>query len=210
MAALTTKQIAGLEAKGFKRWTKGDMDRLYVDMDALGLNLSRYKSGNVSRAEWCGEKVSNAEGGRINDSKVYVDVATGELVVQDRSKIAWEYFDAPSIEDKARELYDEVMAEQTEQDSVENGSEQEETKMANEHMSVREAVENGVSEDGWYEMGAMDVYVEDGVVKRATVPDGLGRRTVAFYRHSPYEASEWVRADDATLADVLSGSVTHN
>lgn len=55
---LTETMIAKLESKGFKRWTKGTMDRLYIDASKLNPGCGRYAS-----------KV-----------KTYIDVMTGELV----------------------------------------------------------------------------------------------------------------------------------
>lgn len=101
---MTEETIAKYEAKGFKRWTKGSMDRLYIDVTKLGLEVSYYKTGNVSSATWCGERISNADARRFMSSKVYVDVKTGELHVQDRTTTDWHVFDQPTIEDKAREL----------------------------------------------------------------------------------------------------------
>ncbi len=85
MAALTEKDVADLESKGFKRWARGDYDRLYLNYWNYGLKLEFYKSGNISHAEFQGETVSHAEGYRLKESKVYIDVKTGELVVQTAS-----------------------------------------------------------------------------------------------------------------------------
>lgn len=101
---MTEKQIASYEAKGFNRWTKGNMDRLYINAKDLGLEVDYYKTGNVSSAKWCGESISNADGRRFLSSKVFVDVKTGELHVQDRTTVDWHNFDQPTLEDKAREL----------------------------------------------------------------------------------------------------------
>ena len=79
---INEQTIAKLEAAGFNRWTKGGHDRLYVNAETLGLKVSCYKSGNVSRAEWQGERISNADGRRLLSSKVWIDVKTGELHVR--------------------------------------------------------------------------------------------------------------------------------
>lgn len=48
---MDNKEIKALEKKGFNRWTKGDMDRLYFDIKKSGyLDVDYYKSGNVSSA----------------------------------------------------------------------------------------------------------------------------------------------------------------
>jgi hypothetical protein len=73
--------IAKLLAAGGKRWSRGSMDRIYIDATALGLKIERYKIGNVSSATWQGESISNADARRLLRSKVYVDCADGSLHV---------------------------------------------------------------------------------------------------------------------------------
>lgn len=72
--ATTEKLIATLEEKGFKHWTKGDKDRMYVDAEKLGLKVQKYGSGAVKRAEWDGEKISNREGAAMLHAKTYLDL----------------------------------------------------------------------------------------------------------------------------------------
>lgn len=52
--------IKKFEDAGFKRWTKGGYDRLYIDATACGLEYDTYKSGNISSATFNGEAISNA------------------------------------------------------------------------------------------------------------------------------------------------------
>lgn len=75
---MTAEIIAKYEAAGFKRWTKGNMDRLYINATDLGLNVEYYNTGNVRNATWQGERVSNADGRRLLATKLWVDVETGE------------------------------------------------------------------------------------------------------------------------------------
>lgn len=77
---LNEMQITALEGKGFNRWTKGNMDRLYINADALGLEVERYNTGNVSSAYWQGERISNSRGSAMLYAKTYIDIATGKLV----------------------------------------------------------------------------------------------------------------------------------
>lgn len=70
----TEKLITALEERGFKRWTKGDKDRMYVDAEKLGLKVQKYGSGAVKRAEWQGEKISNREGASMLHAKTYLDL----------------------------------------------------------------------------------------------------------------------------------------
>jgi hypothetical protein len=44
---MTTFQIIGLAAKGFKRWTKEGMDRMYIGAHALGLSCDYYNTGKA-------------------------------------------------------------------------------------------------------------------------------------------------------------------
>ena len=76
---MTTERIGALEAKGFKRWQKGKMDRLYINAKELGLECTYYNTGNIRSASFNGERISNSEARRIRDAKTYIDVATGEL-----------------------------------------------------------------------------------------------------------------------------------
>jgi hypothetical protein len=75
-----------LTAIGGRRWQKNGMDRIYLN-DAhqyLGLEVNRYKSGNISSAWLDDEKISNSEAGRIAAAmdKVFYDLTTGELRIQ--------------------------------------------------------------------------------------------------------------------------------
>lgn len=70
----TEKLITALEERGFKHWTKGDKDRMYVDAETLGLKVQKYGSGAVKRAEWGGEKISNRAGTAMLHAKTYLDL----------------------------------------------------------------------------------------------------------------------------------------
>lgn len=78
-ATATEKLITALEEKGFKRWTKGDKDRMYIDADKLGLKVQKYGSGAVKHAEWDGEKISNREGTAMLHAKTYLDLQTMQV-----------------------------------------------------------------------------------------------------------------------------------
>lgn len=77
---LTDNEIKTLEAVGFKRWTKGDFDRLYIDPIKIGLMVDRYRTGNIAYAEWQGEKISNNRAKELINTKVFIDVTDGEVV----------------------------------------------------------------------------------------------------------------------------------
>lgn len=95
---LNEKQITALEEKGFRRWTKGNMDRLCINAETLGLEIERFKTGNVCSAYYRGEKISNKRGSEMVSAKTYIDIETGELHATN-----W------TIEQDAQQLYDETM-----------------------------------------------------------------------------------------------------
>ena len=74
------ERIEELEELGFKRWQKGQFDRLYINADKLGLECRYYKTGNIKSAWFGGEEISNSEGYRMKAAKTYIDVATGEVI----------------------------------------------------------------------------------------------------------------------------------
>lgn len=83
---MTETMIKKLEAKGFKRWTKGEHDRLYANVEDFGLELHHYNSGNISSATLNGEKISNSYGAEIKrNTSIYLNVNDGELYLTDRA-----------------------------------------------------------------------------------------------------------------------------
>ena len=70
-----------------KRWTKGNHDRVYLNVDALAnairLETDRYNSGNISSATLDGERISNTHAREILESlsgaRAYCDARTGRL-----------------------------------------------------------------------------------------------------------------------------------
>lgn len=77
-------------------------------------------------------------------------------------------------------------------------------------MLARDAVAQGINEDGWYELnedGSCDVFIENGKVMRGTAPDGLGLRTT--YPYMRYDARSYTSVvGEYELADLLSGKIT--
>lgn len=76
---ITEERIAELEAKGFKRWTKGSLDRLYINAAQLGLIVTLYKTGNIHTAEFNGVSISNSQARRFKAAKTFIDVETGKV-----------------------------------------------------------------------------------------------------------------------------------
>lgn len=100
---MTDETIKAMEAAGAKRWTKNGYDRLYINAETLGLMYERYNTGSIRTATWCGESISNADARRLLASKVFVDVATGELTVRTAFRGG---YGQPELEDAAREFID--------------------------------------------------------------------------------------------------------
>ena len=94
--------IDALEKKGFSRWTKGDMDRLYFSLEKSGaLGLDYYKSGNLRSADLEGERISNAEACRLLAVKCFIDLKKGnKLIVQ---------YGREEAQDVVRELAEKAM-----------------------------------------------------------------------------------------------------
>lgn len=99
--------IVALEIKGFNRWTKGNMDRLYINPTSLCLELNFYKTGNVSSAYLNGERISNSRGTEMKNAKCYIDIATGKCVS------SYDVF-VEAMEQIVAETEDELTAETTE------------------------------------------------------------------------------------------------
>ena len=90
---MTQERIAELEQKGFKRWTKGNMDRLYINAGQLGLDCEYYKTGNIMYAEFKGEKISNSYARKMKAAKTYINVKTDRV-----------YSDVEKLREAAMEL----------------------------------------------------------------------------------------------------------
>ena len=75
-----SERIDELEEQGFKRWQKGQFDRLYINADQLGLECKYYKTGNIKSALFNGDEISNSEAYRMKAAKTYIDVKTGEVI----------------------------------------------------------------------------------------------------------------------------------
>lgn len=76
--------IEALEKKGFSRWTKGDMDRLYFNITRSGhMEVDHYNTGNISFAAVDGEEISHRFAGQILSVKCFIDLKNkNKLVIQ--------------------------------------------------------------------------------------------------------------------------------
>jgi len=92
---------------GGKLWQKqterGNYSRVYFNSDtiaeAIGLEISRYHSGNISGASLDGDGISNSEGGRILSylgGKFYFDFSDGQFHCppsqRDYDSYVWQWF----------------------------------------------------------------------------------------------------------------------
>lgn len=90
-AGQAKNKLERMQGAGGSRWQKHGKDRMYFNrdflMNAIGLELSFYKSGNVFHARLNGKKISNTKGSRlfnkINSAKVFYDIKTNNLEIQD-------------------------------------------------------------------------------------------------------------------------------
>ena len=76
---LNEMKINELIKNGFNRWTKGNMDRLYINAAQLGLVCEYYNSGNICYAEFNGEKISNSRARSMKSAKTFIDIKTGKI-----------------------------------------------------------------------------------------------------------------------------------
>jgi hypothetical protein len=83
MSVLNSSQIASLSALGFKRWTKGDMDRMYINAGALGLSCDYYGTGNIRDAYFNDVSISNSRARRLKEAKTYLDLVTMTIISVD-------------------------------------------------------------------------------------------------------------------------------
>lgn len=114
-SGFTDDEIKTLTDRGFNRWTKKlpngkVMDRLYIKPEYLGLELTRYKSGNISSAKFNGETISNSEARRIEGTKCYVDVTTKEVVC-----------DREDLKQAIQEVIDDALKAKSQQEEQTSG-----------------------------------------------------------------------------------------
>lgn len=104
---LTEEQITKLEEKGFKRWQKPGIDRLYINATTLGLECDYYKTGNIKYAEFCGEQISNSRARDYKAAKTYINVENGRI-----------FGTHERLTNKAQEILDGVLNEFTDADTI--------------------------------------------------------------------------------------------
>lgn len=76
-------------------WKGGSHHRVYFnDFSEFGLDVSFYKTGNVSGATWQGESLSNGKATEMLSAKIYYDMNENKFVIQFGGRMAQELLDA--------------------------------------------------------------------------------------------------------------------
>ena len=78
---MTNEKIKALENKGFKRWTKGDKDRLYIKAWNLPNVKTIWKKNGKKCVEINGEELSYTKSSEVNYSSIYIDLADDSIHV---------------------------------------------------------------------------------------------------------------------------------
>ena len=78
---MTEEMIKNLiEKKGFKRWIKGDKDRLYIKAYELPFVKTNWKKNGKKTLSLFGEELSYTKSSQLDHAQFYIDVKTGEAV----------------------------------------------------------------------------------------------------------------------------------
>lgn len=97
---MSDKMIERLATKGFNRWTKGNMDRMYINASQLGLACSYHSTGSIKNATFRGDSISNCEARRLKADKCYIDLKTGTITANNSR-----------LSDAAQDLIDDTATE---------------------------------------------------------------------------------------------------
>ena len=110
---MTNEMIEMLEKKG---WTKGNMDRLYINAAQLGLVCTYYNTGNIRTATFCGEAISNCHARKMKAAKTFIDIKS-DTVYSDDATLAHTSADMTGIEYEARSWDNVIKLNKTEEDA---------------------------------------------------------------------------------------------
>lgn len=72
-------RVEEFEELGFKRWQKAGFDRMYISARELGLVCEYYNTGNIYKAWFNGELISNCRARKLKAAKTYIDLKTGKV-----------------------------------------------------------------------------------------------------------------------------------
>ena len=115
---LTEKQIAKLESKGFKRWTKGDYDRLYINAYNIHGIDTNWKKNGKKTLTINGEELSYTKSAELSYAKIYIDVKTGEVVADWDSVKALAEAELNEVIEETTETVDVTTEEKSEVESI--------------------------------------------------------------------------------------------
>ncbi len=75
-------KIRFLCGMGFNHWKKGNMNRLYIDAEELGLKIE-YLAPGVVEATFCGKKISQREARALKYAKTFISLPDGTAYSDD-------------------------------------------------------------------------------------------------------------------------------
>lgn len=78
---MTNNEIKAKEAQGFKRWTKGDYDRLYINVWQVPGVETRWQKNGKKLIAINGTELSYTKTAAVSYAKIYIDVKSGDVVV---------------------------------------------------------------------------------------------------------------------------------
>ena len=88
-------KIRLLAGMGFKRWQKGNFDRLYINAEDLGLEME-YLGPGIMAATLCGEEIEPKDAQNLRYAKTYIDLNNGTAYSEDYrlEQLAQDKFDS--------------------------------------------------------------------------------------------------------------------
>lgn len=184
--------------------------KLIIYREYLGLELTRYKSGNISSAKFNGETISNSEARRLEGTKCYVDVATKEVVCdrEDLKQAAQGVIDDALSKDKSP-----VLA----QAETKKAAPKDDFKLANGYRTesgrpLKEADKDEfiIKPDGSKDFGTIDEHIEkatNGILKAGKIRlrvgwDNGGKGSGLF--HAKYHEKDAQNMGYRSIEDLIS------
>lgn len=73
---LSDYHLRKLNEYGFRRWTRDDMDRMYISAADLGFDYLESSSGEIELARFQGRDVGHRVARRMHEAKTFLDLNT--------------------------------------------------------------------------------------------------------------------------------------